>query len=144
MTLDSSDAASAPDSAPAPLARPGLVRPAVVSGALVAVVIGAGFAVGGHWLAFGLWMLLGTVLSLGNAAMVLSTVTALTAEENPRKRPLVLNTAVRLAIFTVIALVIAFLFRPAGLGVVFGLALTQVVLVLHTVIPVMKGLRQSS
>jgi hypothetical protein len=121
-----------------------LVRPAVVSGALVAVVIGAGFAVGGHWLAFGLWMLLGTVLSLGNAAMVLSTVTALTAEENPRKRPLVLNTAVRLAIFTVIALVIAFLFRPAGLGVVFGLALTQVVLVLHTVIPVMKGLRQSS
>ena len=144
MTLDSRDAPSAPDSVPAPLARPGLVRPAIVSGAIVAVVIGAGFAVGGHWLAFGLWMLLGTVLSLGNAAMVLSTVTALTAEENPKKRPLVLNTAVRLAIFTVIALVIAFFFRPAGLGVVFGLALTQVVLVLHTVIPVMKGLRQSS
>jgi hypothetical protein len=38
-------------------------------------------------------------------------------------------------------LAIAFVFRPAGLGVVFGLALFQVLLVLTTALPVMKKLR---
>jgi len=38
-------------------------------------------------------------------------------------------------------LTIAFVFRPAGLGVVFGLALFQVLLVLMTALPVWKKLR---
>jgi hypothetical protein len=38
-------------------------------------------------------------------------------------------------------LAIAFTFRPMGLGVVFGLALFQVVLVLSTSLPVLKQLR---
>ena len=40
-----------------------------------------------------------------------------------------------------IGLAIAFAFRPLGLGVVFGLALFQVVLVLSTALPVYKKLR---
>ena len=36
---------------------------------------------------------------------------------------------------------IAFIFRPQGLGVVFGMALFQVVLVLSTALPVMKKLQ---
>ena len=52
-----------------------------------------------------------------------------------------LNSASRLAIITVIGLIIAFVFRPAGLGVLFGLALFQVLLVLSTALPVWKKLR---
>ena len=39
-----------------------------------------------------------------------------------------LNSATRLAIITIVGLIIAFIFRPAGLGVLFGLALFQVLL----------------
>ena len=49
-----------------------------------------------------------------------------------------LNSATRLAVITVIGLIIAFVFRPAGLGVVFGLALFQVLLVLSTALPVLE------
>jgi hypothetical protein len=52
-----------------------------------------------------------------------------------------LNSATRLAIITVIGLIIAFVFRPEGLGVVFGLAIFQVLLVLSTALPVWKKLR---
>ena len=40
-----------------------------------------------------------------------------------------------------VGLIIAYVFRPAGLGVLFGLALFQVLLVLSTVLPVWKKLR---
>jgi hypothetical protein len=44
-------------------------------------------------------------------------------------------------VMTVIGLTIAFVFRPQGLGVVFGMALFQVVLVLSTALPVMKKIK---
>ena len=47
-----------------------------------------------------------------------------------------------LMIMTVVGLTIAYLFRPTGLGVVFWLALFQVLLVLTTALPVMKSLRK--
>ena len=52
-----------------------------------------------------------------------------------------LNSATRLLVMTVIGLTIAFIFRPQGLGVVFGMALFQVVLVISTALPVMKKIR---
>jgi hypothetical protein len=45
---------------------------------------------------------------------------------------------------TVVGLTIAFIFRPQGLGVVFGMALFQVLLVLSTALPVMKKLRSGA
>jgi len=45
---------------------------------------------------------------------------------------------------TVIGLTIAVIFRPQGLGVVFGMALFQVVLVLSTALPVMKKLKSGA
>ena len=41
----------------------------------------------------------------------------------------------------ILALLIAYEFRPTGLGVLFGLALFQVVLVASTALPVWKKLR---
>jgi hypothetical protein len=52
-----------------------------------------------------------------------------------------MNSASRLMVITAIGLAVAFVFRPAGLGVVFGLALFQVLLVVSTALPVWKKLR---
>jgi hypothetical protein len=55
-----------------------------------------------------------------------------------------MNSASRLMIITVIGLTVAFVFRPEGLGVVFGLALFQILLVGSTALPVWKKLRNGA
>jgi hypothetical protein len=83
----------------------------------------------------------GLLLGLLNALGVQRSVAAITADAHPLKMKMAMNSAGRLLIITVIGLTIAFVFRPAGLGVVFGLALFQVLLVMSTALPVWKKLR---
>jgi dipeptide/tripeptide permease len=89
----------------------------------------------------GMFFGIGLLLGLLNAVLVQRSVNSITAKENPAKSSMALNSAVRLAIITVVGLIIAFTFRPEGLGVVFGLALFQVLLVAATALPVWKKLR---
>ena len=89
----------------------------------------------------GVFFGVGLVLGLLNAVLVQRSVDAITAEAHPLKRKMALNSATRLLLMTVVGLTIAFIFRPQGLGVVFGMALFQVVLVISTALPVMKKLR---
>ena len=103
----------------------------LVAGLLGHVMVGVFFGVG-----------LG--LGLLNALLVQRSVEAITAEAHPLKRKMALNSATRLLMMTVIGLTIAFIFRPQGLGVVFGMALFQVVLVISTALPVMKKIRAGS
>ena len=100
----------------------------VAAGLLGHVMIGVFFGVG-----------LG--LGLLNAVLVQRSVDAITADAHPLKRKMALNSATRLLVLTVIGLTIAFIFRPQGLGVLFGMALFQVVLVISTALPVMKKLK---
>jgi hypothetical protein len=117
----------------APLVFPSVAfRPArllVISGAITAVAIAAA-GLSGH-LMVGVFFGVGLLLGLLNALLVRRSVSSITA----------INSATRLAIITVIGLIIAYIFRPAGVGVVFGLALFQVLLVLSTALPVWKKLR---
>jgi dipeptide/tripeptide permease len=83
----------------------------------------------------------GLALGLINAVLVQRSVESITAKDHPLKRKMALNSATRLLVMTVIGLTIAFLFRPQGLGVLFGMALFQVVLVASTALPVVKKLR---
>jgi dipeptide/tripeptide permease len=92
----------------------------------------------------GVFFGVGLALGLLNAILVQRSVDAITAEAHPLKRKMALNSATRLLVMTVIGLTIAFIFRPQGLGVVFGMALFQVVLVLSTALPVMKKLKAGS
>lgn len=89
----------------------------------------------------GVFFGVGLLLGLLNALGVQRSVAAITAEEHPLKKKMATNSATRLLVITTIGLTIAFVFRPAGLGVVFGLALFQVLLVLTTALPVWKKLR---
>ena len=97
----------------------------------------------GH-VAFGWFFVGGLVLGLLNAVLLQRSVQAITADVHPLKRMMALNSAARLMIMSVIGLTIAYLFRPAGLGVVFGMALFQVLLVLITMAPVVRAVRSSN
>ena len=92
----------------------------------------------------GVFFGVGLLLGLLNAVGVQRSVAAITAEAHPLKKKMAMNSASRLLIITVIGLTVAFIFRPAGLGVVFGLALFQVLLVLSTALPVWKKLRNGA
>lgn len=92
----------------------------------------------------GVFFGVGLALGLLNAVLVQRSVEAITAEAHPLKSKMALNSATRLLVMTVIGLTIAFVFRPQGLGVVFGMALFQVLLVISTALPVMKKIRAGS
>ena len=127
----------------APLVLPSVafrpVRLALVCAVVAALAIGLSAWAGA--VLFGAFFALGLLLGLVNALLVRHSVASVTADENPRKQKLVVSSATRLLIITVIGLVLAYFFRPEGLGVLFGLALFQVILVLSTALPVWKKIR---
>ncbi|AZG44753.1 hypothetical protein [Gordonia insulae] len=132
---------SAPDSTSYyPSAPTGLVRPGIIAGVVTVAVGVASILLGHFW--FAVFFLAGVVLVFINTKLVMRAVENVAAAPDPRKKLLALNSAYRLGAITVLALVAAILVRPDGLGAMFGLAVGQVILVLNTVIPVMKGLRK--
>lgn len=130
----------APD---APLVFPSVVfqpmRLLAICAALTALAIAVAAWAGNAW--YGVFFGIGLGLGLINALLVRQSVAAITAQSHPLKRTMALNSATRLMVISVVGLVIAFVFRPPGLGVLFGLALFQVVLVLSTALPVWKKIR---
>lgn len=92
----------------------------------------------------GVFFGIGLGLGLINAILVRRSVNSITAVEHPLKSKMALNSATRLMVMTVVGLTIAFIFRPQGLGVVFGMALFQLLLVFSTALPVAKKLRAGS
>ncbi|WP_330252677.1 hypothetical protein OG874_42620 [Nocardia sp. NBC_00565] len=93
-----------------------------------------------------LGMFIGIGLALGwiNAQLTRVTVNLVADAEKPKKQGLFLSSAVRLIGITAGSLLLAFLARPNGIGIFFGLAVFQVILVLVTVLPEVKELRQQS
>jgi dipeptide/tripeptide permease len=89
----------------------------------------------------GAFFAIGLALGLINAVLIQRSVESITAKDHPLKRNMALNSASRLLIMTVIGLTIAYIFKPQGLGVVFGMALFQVILVASTALPVVKKLK---
>ena len=65
----------------------------------------------------GVFFGVGLLLGLLNAVLVRRSVESITAKDHPLKRSMAVNSASRLAVITVVGLIIAYVFRPAGLGV---------------------------
>jgi len=118
------------------------IRLLVISLVLTLVAVAAAGALGHPMVGafFGVGLLLGLLNALG----VQRSVAAITADAHPLKKKMAMNSASRLLFITVIGLAVAYEFRPAGLGVLFGLALFQVLLVVTTALPVWKKLRTES
>jgi hypothetical protein len=128
----------------APLVFPSVafrpLRLLVVCVVLTAIAVAAAWFTGHPF--FGVFFGVGLGLGLLNAILVKRAVESITAEEHPLKKKMALNSAARLLVITAIALTVAFVFRTnGGLGVVFGLAIFQALLVMSTSIPVMKKIR---
>ncbi|MFI5780600.1 hypothetical protein [Nocardia sp. NPDC051570] len=92
----------------------------------------------------GVFICAGLGLGWLNAHLTWRSITHVIRSDTSSKQGLMLSTAVRLFGLTILAVVVAFLARPNGIGIFFGLAVFQVVVVLHTVVPEWKGLRQTS
>lgn len=118
------------------------VRLLIICLALTAVAIVAGAQFG--QLMLGAFFGIGLALGLVNALLVRRSALSITAADHPLKSKMALNSATRLLIITVIGLVIAYLFKPQGLGVLVGLALFEVLLVVTTALPVVKKLRSAA
>ena len=128
----------------APLVFPSVafrpLRLFIVCVVLTAIAVTAAWFTGHPF--FGVFFGVGLLLGLLNAILVKRAVESITAEDHPLKKKMALNSATRLLVITAIALTIAFVFRTnGGLGVVFGLAIFQALLVMSTSIPVMKKIR---
>jgi len=130
----------------APLVFPSVafrpIRLLVISLLLTLVAVGVAASLGHPMV--GLFFGVGLLLGLLNALGVQRSVAAITAEAHPLKKKMAMNSASRLMIITVVGLAVAFVFRPDGLGVLFGLALFQVLLVASTALPVWSKLRSGA
>src|SRR5579875_1891987 len=98
-------------------------------GALVAGVVGLVVLlfVNQTWAALGLCI--GLALGMGNFRLVVRSVLKVGRRvEGNKSRPLAMNTLGRLMTMTVIALALAWVEPPLGLGIIGGLALFQLLL----------------
>ena len=113
---------------------------------LVAVVL----AVAAYWIAgqLGEWRL-ATAIAIGvGLGLVNHRVTAwwllriISSGEQPTKGRMVASTITRLAVLTVVAVGVAVLMWPDGIGLLLGLALFRLIALVMTSIPLLKELKQ--
>ena len=113
---------------------------------LVAVVL----AVAAYWIAgqLGEWRL-ATAIAIGvGLGLVNHLVTEwwllriISSGEQPTKGRMVASTITRLAVLTVVAVGVAVLMWPDGIGLLLGLALFRLIALVMTSIPLLKELKQ--
>ena len=85
---------------------------------------------------------LGLLLGALNNLMVQRSVLRQSAADLPSKAALVRGVGVRLAVITAVAVALALLFFPTGLGTFLGLALFQVINTIVGSVPALKELRK--
>lgn len=117
-----------------------LRRPAIISGVIGALGIVAGI-VFGH-IPMGFLFVIGLGMGLFNARLLQRNTVKVISSENPTKRALMGSSALRLMLFTLVALGLGYFVQPDGLGVFIGLAIFQFIFMANTMIPVMKEYRR--
>jgi len=122
-----------------PVTRAMFRRTAIMAGVVAAVavivVVVLGYALYGLFLAVG--MALGTL----NLWLAVRSV-ANFAATRPSKARFSGSVLGRLAVITVVAVVAAWLVRPAGIAVFGGLALFQLLAIVSSMLPLIKEIRQ--
>jgi hypothetical protein len=125
------------------------VPAAVVLNLRKPVLIGAGVgAVGllvtgllGH-IMMGVLGIVGMSLGLLNTRMLQKSVAKVIASDNPNRLAIGRSSVPRLMFIAALAVALGVFVRPDGLGVFFGLAIFQVIIIACTVGPVMKERRK--
>lgn len=104
-------------------------------GLIVAIVIG-------HYLA-GVTLCVGLGLGFVNTRFTLVAAAKFSGSEDRRKRPIIFASLQRLGLITVVALLVAYAFRPDGIATLVGLALYHVVLLGNTSTALHRELRRT-
>ncbi|MBA3417392.1 MAG: ATP synthase subunit I [Geodermatophilaceae bacterium] len=117
-------------------------RAVVVACILGAVALVASVPLG--YVTAALFGCIGLALGMLNSRLVQLSVVRFAKQESSRpKRQFVGSVVGRLALITLLALSLALLFRPDGLGVIVGLAVFQLLMIIVASIPMIKELRGS-
>lgn len=119
----------------------GYKRLLLMAAVLGIAALGASIALG-HYVA-GLTFLGGLLLGWINTMMTVASAGKYARSQNPAKGPIVMSTLRRLAGFTAIALVVAFLLRPDGVAIIFGLVFFHMMMVGSTSRGVITELRRT-
>lgn len=107
-------------------------------------VVGAAVLAPLGYLALALYGWVGLALGLLNIALVHRSAARFAASEDPhKKRRSAGGVLGRLAVISLVAVAIAALVRPDGLGVLMGLVTFQFVMIITTLVPLVKELRQT-
>jgi hypothetical protein len=128
-------AANVPAAVVVNLRKPVLIAAGV--GALGLLVTG----LFGH-IMMGAFGIVGIGLGVLNTRLLQKSVAKVIASENPSKMAVGRTSVPRLMLITALAFGIAIFVRPDGLGVFFGLAIFQVIIIGTTAAPIMKERRK--
>lgn len=112
-------------------------------------LVGLGMVVASFWIVgqLGEWrlagciaggVLLGMVNHLATEYWLLKTISS---GEQPTRNQMIAATIVRLTLLTVVALGVAVLFWPDGIGLLLGLAIFRLIALVMTTIPLLKELK---
>jgi len=148
-----SDHTTTPTSSPsteiAPGDRPSVLR--VLRDQRKTVVLAAALMVGTYWVAgqLGEWRL-AACISGGIALGLLNHLVTeywlmriITSGEQPTRNKMIASTMTRLLVLTVVAVGIAVMFWPDGIGLLLGLALFRLIALVMTGLPLLKELKNS-
>ena len=117
-----------------------VIRRSAIAGAAVAVVATIVLVL----LAQPLWavfVVVGLALGVGNLVMVQRAASMYAARAGTGKKGFALGAFGRLAIISVVGIACAFLFRPAGIGVIVGVAVFQFIAAVVAAIPITREVK---
>lgn len=115
-----------------------------------AIVVALGLAIAVYWVAGQLdkWTLAGCIAGgiglglLNHLATEYWLLRIITSGEQPTRNEMILATVARLTVLTTVAVTIAVVFWPDGIGLLLGLAIFRLVALVMTSVPLLKELKK--
>lgn len=115
-----------------------------------AIIVALGLAVAVYWVAgqLGEWTLAGCIaggIGLGlvnHLATEYWLLRIITSGEQPTRNEMIFATVARLTVLTAVAVTIAVIYWPDGIGLLLGLAIFRLVALVMTSVPLLKELKK--
>jgi hypothetical protein len=115
-----------------------------------AIVVALGLAIAVYWVAGQLdkWTLAGCIAGgiglglLNHLATEYWLLRIITSGEQPTRNEMIFATVARLTVLTAVAVTIAVVFWPDGIGLLLGLAIFRLVALVMTSVPLLKELKK--
>lgn len=115
-----------------------------------AIMVALGLAIAVYWVAgqLGEWTLAGCIaggIGLGlvnHLATEYWLLRIITSGEQPTRNEMIFATVARLTVLTAVAVTIAVVFWPDGIGLLLGLAIFRLVALVMTSVPLLKELKK--